>query len=134
MGVAVPRQLAPVPGGVQLDRSASGRGRRQTLLPVSCTAGNPDSALLPRRPDPRLEVLGQGEIRSRIGQTAAAMGSRVIAASHSEVIANEATRRDTSAVPLAQRHRVDAVTVRVDGASRFRDRYLSPGGEGPSAG
>ncbi|MDE0082038.1 MAG: hypothetical protein OXT72_05260 [Gammaproteobacteria bacterium] len=133
MGVAVPRRPAAVPGGVRLDLSASGRGRRQILV-LSRRADNPDSALLPRRPDARLKVLGQREISNQLGQTAATSGSRVFAASHSEAIANEATGRDTSILLLAQPHRVDAVPVRADGASGFTDGRLSPGGEIPSAG
>ncbi|MDE0394335.1 MAG: hypothetical protein OYK82_06110 [Gammaproteobacteria bacterium] len=60
MGVAVPRRLAAVPGGVQLDLSASGRGKRQTLL-LSRRTGDLGPVLPQDRTDARLEVLGHRE-------------------------------------------------------------------------
>lgn len=133
VGVAVLRRQAPIPDGVQLDLSAGGRRKGQTLLLLARRAGYPGSALLPPKPDARLEVLGPCEVCIQVSRTAATTGSQVITASHSAVTAKDVAGRDTSGRSSGPSATVDAVPVRVDGASAFIGRPLPPGDEVPSA-
>jgi len=81
--------------GVKLDISSSGRGLQQTLLLLSYMCANPGAALLLDEPDAHLEVLRQRQTYQLISDMAADSGSQVIAASHSEVLLNEAADRDS---------------------------------------
>lgn len=94
-------------GGVQLDLSASGRGQQQTLLLLAYMAANPGSVLLLDEPDAHLEILRQRQIYQVLTETAAETGSQIIAASHSEVILNEAADRDTVVAFVGRPHRID---------------------------
>ena len=94
-------------GGVQLDLSASGRGQQQTLLLLAHMAANPGSVLLLDEPDAHLEILRQRQIYQVLTETAAESGSQIIAASHSEVILNEAADRDTVVAFVGRPHRID---------------------------
>lgn len=94
-------------GGVQLDLSASGRGQQQTLLLLTHMAANPGSVLLLDEPDAHLEILRQRQIYQVLTETAEATGSQIIAASHSEVILNEAADRDTVVAFVGKPHRID---------------------------
>ena len=94
-------------GGVQLDLSSSGRGQQQTLLLLAHMAANPGSVLLLDEPDAHLEILRQRQIYEVLTETAAATGSQIIAASHSEVILNEAADRDTVVAFVGKPHRID---------------------------
>lgn len=76
--------------GSQLDLSSAGRGLQQTLLLLSYLHANPATTLLLDEPDAHLEILRQREIFRLLSRTAEQFGSQVIAASHSEVILNEA--------------------------------------------
>jgi len=80
-------------GSVRLDLSASGRGLQQTLLLLSHLYANPGTVLLLDEPDAHLEVLRQRQIFSVLTETAERQGAQVIAASHSEVVLNEAATR-----------------------------------------
>ena len=93
--------------GIQLDLSASGRGQQQTLLLLAHMAANPGSVLLLDEPDAHLEILRQRQIYQVLSETAAETGSQVIAASHSEVILNEAAYRDTVVAFVGPPHRID---------------------------
>ena len=95
------------PGGVSLDLSASGRGQQQTLLLLAHMAANPDSVLLLDEPDAHLEVLRQQQIYQVLTEAANTTGSQIIAASHSEVILNEAADRDTVVAFVGRPHRID---------------------------
>lgn len=95
------------PSGVRLDLSASGRGQQQTLLLLAHMAANPGSVLLLDEPDAHLEILRQRQIYQVLSDTAAETGSQVIAASHSEVILNEAADRDTVVAFVGRPHRID---------------------------
>lgn len=77
--------------GVQLDISAAGRGLQQTLLLLAHLYANPKTVLLLDEPDAHLEILRQRETFHIIKEVAAEQGSQVIAASHSEVVLNEAS-------------------------------------------
>ncbi len=94
-------------GGAKLDLSASGRGQQQTLLLLAHLAANPGAVLLLDEPDAHLEVLRQRQIYQVLSDAAAATGSQIIAASHSEVILNEAADRDTVVAFIGKPHRID---------------------------
>ncbi len=93
--------------GVRLDLSASGRGQQQTLLLLAHMVANPGAVLLLDEPDAHLEVLRQRQIYQVLTETAAETGSQIIAASHSEVILNEAADRDTVVAFVGKPHRID---------------------------
>lgn len=79
---------------VELDLSSSGRGLQQTLLLLAYMYANPGAVLLLDEPDAHLEVLRQRQTYKLIADVAADSGSQIIAASHSEVLLNEAADRD----------------------------------------
>ncbi|MGO9863248.1 MAG: ATP-dependent nuclease [Terriglobales bacterium] len=79
---------------VRLDISSSGRGLQQTLLLLSYMFANPNSVLLLDEPDAHLEILRQRQIYQLLTDVARTNGNQVIAASHSEVLLNEAAGRD----------------------------------------
>lgn len=93
--------------GATLDLSASGRGQQQTLLLLAHMAANPGSVLLLDEPDAHLEVLRQRQIYDVLTRTAQETGSQIIAASHSEVILNEAADRDVVIAFVGKPHRID---------------------------
>ena len=93
--------------GIRLDISASGRGQQQILLLLAHMAANPGSVLLLDEPDAHLEILRQRQIYQVLSETAAETGSQVIAASHSEVILNEAAGRDTVVAFVGTPHRIN---------------------------
>jgi ABC-type taurine transport system ATPase subunit len=92
---------------VSLDLSASGRGQQQTLLLLAHMAANPGAVLLLDEPDAHLEILRQRQIYQVLSETAIETGSQIIAASHSEVILNEAADRDTVVAFIGKPHRLD---------------------------
>jgi len=63
--------------------------------------------LLLDEPDAHLEILRQRQIYEVLTQTAASQGSQVIAASHSEVLLNEAADRDVVVAFVGKPHRID---------------------------
>jgi hypothetical protein len=79
---------------VRLDLSSSGRGLQQTLLLLAYMYANPNSVLLLDEPDAHLEILRQRQIYQLLTDVARRNGNQVIAASHSEVLLNEAAGRD----------------------------------------
>lgn len=78
-----------------LDLSSSGRGLQQTLLLLAYMGANPGAVLLLDEPDAHLEILRQRQTYKLISDMAANSGSQVIAASHSEVLLNEAADKDS---------------------------------------
>ncbi len=95
------------PSGVRLDLSASGRGLQQTLLLLAHLTVNPESVLLLDEPDAHLEILRQRQIYALLTEEARRSGSQIIAASHSEVILNEAAGRDVVVAFVGPPHRMD---------------------------
>lgn len=91
---------------VQLDLSSAGRGLQQTLLLLAHLAVNPGSILLLDEPDAHLEILRQRQIYQLLSEWAREQGSQIIAASHSEVILNEAADRDVVVAFLGAPHRI----------------------------
>jgi ABC-type cobalamin/Fe3+-siderophores transport system ATPase subunit len=77
----------------RLDLSSAGRGLQQTLLLLSYLHANPKTVLLLDEPDAHLEILRQRQIFNLLLETAEQQGSQIIAASHSEVVLNEAATR-----------------------------------------
>src|SRR5271165_349915 len=92
---------------VRLDLSSSGRGMQQTLLLLAHLMVNPGSVLLLDEPDDHLEILRQKQIYQLFSQVAREQDSQVIAASHSEVVLNEAAGRDVVIAFLGKPHRID---------------------------
>ena len=92
---------------VRLDISSSGRGLQQTLLLLAYVTANPGSVLLLDEPDAHLEILRQRQIYQVLTELAKEHNSQIIAASHSEVILNEAADRDVVIAFLGKPHRID---------------------------
>ncbi len=90
-----------------LDLSSAGRGLQQTLLLLTRLYANPKTVLLLDEPDAHLEVLRQRQIYQLLTSVAAKQGSQIIAASHSEVVLNEAANRDVVIAFVGQPHRMD---------------------------
>ena len=93
--------------GLRLDLSASGRGEQQTLLLLAHMTANPGSVLLLDEPDAHLETIRQRQIYQLLSETAERTGSQIIAASHSEVVLNEASGRDVLIAFVVKPHRID---------------------------
>jgi ABC-type taurine transport system ATPase subunit len=93
--------------GIRLDLSASGRGLQQTLLLLAYLYANPGTVLLLDEPDAHLEILRQRQTYQLLTEVARAQGSQIVAASHSEVLLNEAADRDVVIAFVGQPHRMD---------------------------
>ena len=93
--------------GISLDLSSSGRGLQQTLLLLTYIAAHPGSVLLLDEPDAHLEILRQRQIYQVLTELAREHGSQIVAASHSEVILNEAAERDVVIAFFGTPHRID---------------------------
>ena len=93
--------------GFSLDISSSGRGLQQTLLLLAYIAAHPGAVLLLDEPDAHLEILRQRQIYQVLTELATAHGSQIVAASHSEVILNEAAGRDVVIAFLGKPHRIN---------------------------
>jgi len=92
---------------VELDLVSAGRGLQQILLLFSYLYAKPGTVLLLDEPDAHLEVLRQREIYALLTRIAGKTGSQIIAASHSEVVLNEAAQRDTVIAFVGKPHRID---------------------------
>ena len=92
---------------LRLDLSACGRGQQQTMLLLAHMAANPGSVLLLDEPDAHLEILRQRQIYQVLSETADETCSQIIAASHSEVMLNEAAGRDVLIAFVGKPHRLD---------------------------
>lgn len=92
---------------VELDLSSSGRGCQQVLLLLSFLLANPGSILLLDEPDAHLEILRQRDVYNLVTEVAASNGSQIIAASHSQVILQEAAERDVVMAFVGRPHRID---------------------------
>lgn len=93
--------------GIELDISSCGRGLQQTLLLLTYLYRNPGTTLLLDEPDAHLEILRQRQIYQLLTRTAQENGSQIIAASHSEVVLDEAADRDIVIAFIGKPHRVD---------------------------
>lgn len=114
--------------GITLDLSASGRGQQQTLLLLAHMAVHPGAVLLLDEPDAHLEILRQRQIYQVLTDQAGETGSQIIAASHSEIILNEAADRDMVIAFVGPPHRIDDRGSQVLKALRdigFEQYYLA---------
>lgn len=93
--------------GKQFDLSSSGRGLQQTLLLLAHLYANPNTILLLDEPDAHLEVIRQRQMYQILTEIAEKKGSQIIAASHSEVVLNEAADRDVVIAFVGKPHRID---------------------------
>lgn len=93
--------------GIELDLSSSGRGCQQVVLLLCFLLANPGSVLLLDEPDAHLEILRQRDVYNLITEVAANHGSQIIAASHSEIILQEAAERDVVVAFVGTPHRID---------------------------
>ncbi len=94
-------------GGTALDLSSAGRGLQQTLLLLAYLYANPGSLLLLDEPDAHLEILRQRQSYHLLSEVARDTGCQVVAASHSEVLLNEAAGRDAVVAFVGAPHRID---------------------------
>jgi AAA domain, putative AbiEii toxin, Type IV TA system/AAA ATPase domain len=116
--------------GVELDLSSSGRGCQQVLLLMSFLLANPGSVLLLDEPDAHLEILRQRDVYNILTEVAFSNGSQIIAASHSEVVLQEAAERDVVMAFVGKPHRIDTRTRRSQvkkalESIRMSDYYLA---------
>ena len=93
--------------GIDLDLSSAGRGLRQLLLLFSYLFTNPGTVLLLDEPDAHLEILRQRQVYNLLQEISAEQGCQIIAASHSEVVLNEAIDRDTVIAFVGKPHRIE---------------------------
>jgi energy-coupling factor transporter ATP-binding protein EcfA2 len=93
--------------GLELDLPSAGRGLQQTLLLLAHLYANPGSVLLLDEPDAHLEILRQRQIYSLLTDNARKTGSQIIAASHSEILLNEAADKDVVVAFVGRPHRID---------------------------
>ena len=91
---------------VTLDLSSAGRGLQQTLLLLAYLYAIPGGVLLLDEPDAHLEILRQRQIYRLIADTARGNGGQIIAASHSEVLLNEAADKDLVVAFVGRPHRL----------------------------
>lgn len=77
-----------------LDLTSAGRGMQQTLLLFAYLFANPGTVILLDEPDAHLEVLRQRQTYNLLVEVAKRQRSQVIAASHSEIVLNEAAGKD----------------------------------------
>lgn len=92
--------------GIELDLSSSGRGLQQTLLLLAYMHAHPGAVLLLDGPDAHLEILRQRQTYRLLTETAARTGGQIIAASHSEVLLNEAAGQDAVVAFVGTPHRI----------------------------
>ncbi len=93
--------------GAVLDISASGRGFQQVLLILCAVLSNPQSIILLDEPDAHLEILRQRDVYNLLTGLAEKQNSQIIAASHSEVVLQEAADRDVVVAFIGKPHRID---------------------------
>ena len=93
--------------GTKLDLSSSGKGLQQTLLLLAYMYVHPGAVLLLDEPDAHLEILRQRHIYQLLTDVAQKNSNQIIAASHSEVLLNEAAQRDVVIAFVGRPHRIN---------------------------
>lgn len=114
--------------GIELDISSAGRGLQQTLLLITYLFSNPGTVILLDEPDAHLEILRQREIYQLITDISLKQDCQIIAASHSEVILNEAAERDTVIAFVGKPHKLNDKGQQVLKSLKeigFEDYYLA---------
>lgn len=89
------------------DISASGRGLQQTLLLLAYLYANPKTTILLDEPDAHLEILRQRQTYRLITEIARNQGAQIIAASHSEIVLDEASEKDIVIAFVGRPHRIE---------------------------
>jgi len=115
-------------GTSTLDISAAGRGLQQCLLLLAHMEVNQNSVLLLDEPDAHLEILRQRDTYQLLTSVANDTRSQIVAASHSEVVLNEAAGRDIVVAFVGRPHRINDRGHQVLKALRsigFEDYVLS---------
>ncbi len=102
--------------GADLDLSSSGIGLQQTLLILTYMYANPNSVILLDEPDAHLEILRQRQIYHLINEVASNSGNQIIAATHSEILLNEAAEKDLVIAFVGRPHRIGSQTNQVQKA------------------
>ncbi len=92
---------------IALDLSSAGRGLQQTLLLLAFLRANPNTTILVDEPDAHLEILRQRQIYDLISGVGRQQAGQIIAASHSEVVLNEAAERDKVVAFVGKPHVID---------------------------
>ncbi|MEW5735597.1 MAG: AAA family ATPase [Thermodesulfobacteriota bacterium] len=92
---------------ISFDISSSGRGLQQTLLLLAYMYVNPGAVILLDEPDAHLEILRQRQIYQVLTEVAEENGNQIIAASHSEVLLNEAAQRNVVIAFVGRPHRIN---------------------------
>lgn len=92
--------------GSTLDISSSGRGLQQTTLILAYMIANPGATILLDEPDAHLEILRQRQIYNVINNIATKNGNQIIAASHSEIVLDEAVEKDIVIAFVGSPHRI----------------------------
>ncbi len=110
-------------GRIELDLSSAGRGMQQTLLLLTYIHANPGATILLDEPDAHLEVLRQRQIFSAVTRLAQSQRCQIIAATHSEVVLNEAAGQHTVIAFVGKPHRIN------DQGSQTKKALLSIGFE-----
>jgi len=111
-----------------LDISAAGRGLQQTLLLIAYILANPGSVLLLDEPDAHLEYLRQRQIYNTLTEIGQKYQCQIVAATHSEVVLNEAAGRDVVVAFLGRPHRIDGRSSQLLKSLKqipFQDYYLA---------
>ena len=115
--------------GIRFDLTASGRGSQQALLLLTFLSLHPGAVLLLDEPDAHLEILRQKRIYELLTEAAAATEGQIIAATHSEVLLNEAADRDTVIAFVGKPHRIGGGhrddLLRALGEIEFHDYLLA---------
>jgi ABC-type taurine transport system ATPase subunit len=93
--------------GAVLDLSCAGRGFQQTLLLTAYILTRPNSVILLDEPDAHLEILRQRQTYQLLTRLARERSCQIVAASHSEVLLNEAADRDVVIAFVGDPHRID---------------------------
>ncbi len=100
-------ELRYVEGEADHDISAAGRGLQQVLLLLAHLQAHPGAVLVLDEPDAHLEVLRQREVYQALTDAARRTKGQIIAASHSEILLNEAADRDMVVAFVGVPHRID---------------------------
>lgn len=108
-------------GKVELDLSSAGRGMQQTLLLLAYLHANPGATLLLDEPDAHLEVLRQRQTYNVIARLARDQKCQIVAATHSEVVLEEAAGKHTVIAFVGRPHRLN------DQGSQLKKALLSIG-------
>ena len=104
--------------GNTLDLSSTGRGMQQTMLLLAWLYARPGTVLLLDEPDAHLEILRQRQIYQLLTEVADKNDNQIIAASHSEILLNEAADRDIVVAFVGKPHRIDDKGSQVQKALR----------------